>query len=152
MTRMHSFWQGFEKRAATSTAYEIPGLAGYSEDGKIIYIDKRLPKKIELGNGKTMSAHKYLNVHERVEKGLIDSKGYKYQYAHRLATGAERKAVEADGYSWDDYQPYMLRMVKKLETYSGRLPKDLDLTPQRNRGAYAEIRKIKKLQQKTTRR
>jgi len=145
---MSNFWQGFEKQAATNTAYVVPGLAGYSEDGKTVYIDKRLPKKIELENGKSMPAHKYLSVHERVEKGLIDSKGYKYQYAHRLATGAERKAVEADGYSWDDYQPYMLRMVKKLEDYSGSVPKDLDLTPQRDRGAYAEIRKIRKLQQK----
>ncbi|MBE3087180.1 MAG: hypothetical protein IMZ64_13295, partial [Bacteroidetes bacterium] len=70
--------------------YEIPYLAGYSKDGKTVYIDKRLDPSLDLSDGRKMNITKYLIVHESTEKHLMDTKGYKYQYAHEKATGTER--------------------------------------------------------------
>jgi len=158
-----------------NTEYEIPFLAGYSNDGRTIYIDKRLPRWFTLKNGKAIDVHKYLAVHERTEKILLGdgiflthqmedfndwykqkyglsldldehADGYKYEYAHQLATAKEREAVEDDDIDWDEYQNYMLKMVKKLKEFSGKLPKDLDLTPEKDTQDYYRYHKIKKLQ------
>ena len=130
-----------------NTQYQIPYLAGYSTDGKTIYIDKRLPRFFTTKSGKTIDVYKYLIVHEKTEKHLEDTKNYKYPYAHELATKAERIAVEKDGIVWDDYQNYMLKMVKKLKNFSAPLPIDLDTKPERDTHdsyRYHKIKKIKK--------
>ena len=129
-----------------STEYEIPYLAGYSNDGKTIYIDKRLPKWFKLKDDRAINVHKYLIVHERTEKLLEDTKEYKYPYAHEKATASERRAVEADGIEWDEYQNYMLKMVKKLKTFSGPLPKDLDTKPEKDTHDYYRYHKIREQQ------
>lgn len=163
---------GIEK---INTEYNIPFLAGYSKDGRTIYIDKRLPKWFTLKDGRAINVHKYLIVHERTEKHLLEdglffdtqmkefqdwfkkehgrnldldehADGYKYPYAHQLATAKEREAVEDDDIVWDEYQNYMLKMVKKLKAFDGPVPKDLDLSPERHTQDYAGINKIKKLQ------
>lgn len=125
--------------------YECPYLAGSSKSGKIVYIDKRLPKKLKLKSGRIINTDKYLNVHERVEKIKTDA-GYSYQYAHELATAAERKAVEADKIPWDEYQNYMLGEVKKLQHLDGPVPKDMDLKPEKDSGDTKMTEKVKELQ------
>ena len=147
---------GFLKKVATAqygsevlnTRYEIPYLAGYSQNGDTLYIDKRLPRWFTLKNGKTIDIHKYLAVHERVEKHLEDTKGYKYAFAHEKATGEERKAVEKDGIDWDEYQGYMLKMVKKLEKFSGAAPPDLDLKPEKDSHDYYRYHKAEELKER----
>ena len=126
--------------------YEVPFLAGYSKDGKTVYIDKRLPPQFTTKSGKVIDVCKYLVVHEVTEKHLEDTKGYKYQYAHEIATGVERKAVEADGIDWDEYENYMLKMVKKLEDFSGPIPPDLDIKPEKDSHSGKTIAKIRRLQ------
>ena len=149
--------------------YEIPYLAGYSVDGKTIYIDKRLPRWFTPKSGLKVDIYKYLIVHEVWEKHLeagtakltplqkkkfldwLDHKhlkkkgGYKYQYAHELATGKEREEVKKDGVDWKEYQKYVLGMVKKLKTFSGGLPKDLDVKPEKDTHDYYRLHKIEKL-------
>ena len=127
-------------------SYEIPYLAGYSKDGKIIYIDKRLHPVFTLKNGKKMDIVKYLVVHESTEKHFMDVKDYKYPYAHEMATKAERKAVEADGYPWDEYEKYALSEVqrtKKLEPKEP-LPKNLDVRPEIDTRDYRLLKQIKR--------
>jgi hypothetical protein len=131
---------------AINSQYEIPFLAGYSKDGKTIYIDRRLPRTIKIGD-KEVDIYKYLAVHERVEKTLIDKHAHKYEYAHQLATAAEKKAVTDDGVDWEKYQSFMLRMSKQFEDFNGQLPIDLDITPEIDRGDYSLVDKIKELQQ-----
>lgn len=128
--------------------YQIPYLAGYSKDGKTIYIDKRLPRWFTLKSGKAIDVYKYLAVHERTEKLLEDTKDWKYPYAHEKATGEERRAVESDGIDWDEYQNYMLKMVKKLIAFSGPLPHDLDARPEKDTHDYYRYHKIEKLKEK----
>lgn len=163
---------GIEK---INTDFEIPYLAGYSKDGRTIYIDKRLPKWFTLKDGRAINVHKYLIVHERTEKHLLEdglffdtqmkdfqnwfeknygrklnldehADGYKYPYAHELATAKERETVEDDDIDWDEYQNYMLKMVKKLKDFNGPVPKDLDLSPAIDTKDYDEINKVRKLQ------
>ena len=127
-------------------SYEIPYLAGYSEDGKTVYVDKRVNLVFELEDGREMNILKYLVVHETTEKHLEDEKGYKYQYAHEKATGVERQAVEADGYPWEEYQRYALAEVKRHKELdeSERLPEDLDEKPEIDTKDYVLLKEIHK--------
>jgi len=133
------------KAVHINTDYEIPYLAGYSVKGDMIYIDKRLPRRLKTKSGRVIDLFKYLVVHEIVEKYLEDHKHYKYAYAHELATGEERNAVERDNVNWDEYQNYMLKMVQQLKTFSGSLPLDLDTKPERDSHDYYRYHKIQKL-------
>jgi len=122
--------------------FQTPYLAGYSLDGRIVYIDKRLPRFLKLKDGRVIGVDKYLCVHESWEKFYEDRYGYKYQAAHEFATGKEREAVEADGIPWVEYQNYMKRMVRKLMKFTGPLPHDLDLKPERD---YHDIKLLEKI-------
>ena len=110
--------------------YQVPYLAGYSKDGQTVYIDCRLPKMLTLKDGRRIETDKYLYVHETTEKMLEDKMGYKYPYAHEMATAAERKAVVNDGICWKEYQTYMLAEVKKLHAITDAVPKNLDTKPE----------------------
>lgn len=111
--------------------HEVPYVAGYSKDGKTIYIDKDMPKGFKSKSGKFIETDKYLILHEAIEKTLMESFGEIYQLAHQIALRVERSAVEANGISWKEYNDFMLKNVKEigdLKTYKD-LPKDLDLGP-----------------------
>src|SRR5262249_52424183 len=47
--------------------HDIPYLAGYSKDGKIIYIDRHMPKTMKY-QGREINTDRYLILHEEVEK------------------------------------------------------------------------------------
>src|SRR5690242_21912752 len=51
--------------------HDIPYLAGYSLDGKTIYIDRHMPKSFKF-RGRTIETDRFLLLHEAVEKTLID--------------------------------------------------------------------------------
>src|SRR5215469_10634832 len=51
--------------------HDIPYLAGYSLDGKTIYIDRHMPQAFKF-RGRTVETHRFLILHEEVEKTLID--------------------------------------------------------------------------------
>ena len=92
-----------------------------------------------------MDITKYLVLHEINEKHFEDTKKYGYRYAHRKATGFERKAVEADGYIWNEYQSHMLREVKKLKKIDSdsQIPKDYDDKPERDNHDYYILEKMR---------
>ena len=113
-----------------SRKYQVSNLAGSSRDGQRVYINSLLPECMTLKDGRVVYTDKYLAMHEMSEKIFMDVFGYKYDYAHELATKMEREAVEADGVPWKEYQEYMLKMVKKLHTITGEEPPDLDLEPE----------------------
>ena len=113
-------------------AHDIPYLAGYSRDGRTIYIDRHLPKTFTFRR-KTIEVDRYLILHEEVEKTLIDQLGLHYQHAHQIATRAEEAAVRADGISWRAYDRFMQKYVKDMGDESlARVPADLDLKPYRD--------------------
>jgi hypothetical protein len=112
--------------------HDIPYLAGYSNDGKTIYIDRHMPKMMNY-QGRDIDTDRYLILHEEVEKTLIDQLNLHYLHAHQIASRAEQAAVRAAGISWRDYDRFMQKHVKVLgHERLTKVPKDLDLKPYRD--------------------
>ena len=111
--------------------HDIPYLAGYSRNGKTIYIDRELPKSF-LFRGRRIKVDRFLILHEAVEKTLMDHLGLRYLDAHQIATRAEQAAVRASGVSWHAYDKFMQKFVKSSGNESlTNVPRDLDLKPYR---------------------
>jgi len=125
-------------------SHDIPYLAGYSKDGKTIYIDKDVPKGFKNRAGKFIETDKYLILHESIEKLLIDTYNEIYQLAHQIALRIERTAVESNGISWKEYNDFMMKYIKELEDMDSykNVPKDLDLTPLKNEHDTKTLNKI----------
>ncbi|WP_322417004.1 hypothetical protein [Mesorhizobium huakuii] len=94
--------------------HDIPYLAGYSKDGKTIYIDRHMPREWEY-KGRKINTDRFLLLHEEVEKSLIDQLDLHYLHAHQIATRAEEAAVRAAGISWRDYDRFMQKYVKTMD-------------------------------------
>jgi hypothetical protein len=131
------------RAGAIDRAHDIPYLAGYSTDGKRIYIDRHLPRSF-LYKGRKIEVDRYLLLHEEVEKTLIDQLDLHYQHAHQIATRAEEAAVRADGVSWRAYDRFMQQYVKEMgDERLTKLPGDLDLKPYRDEHDYDLMRRMK---------
>ncbi len=112
--------------------HDIPYLAGYSQDGKTIYIDRHMPKSFKY-RGREIDTDRYLMLHEEVEKTLIDRLGLHYLHAHQIATRAEQAAVRAARVSWRAYDRFMQKYVKRLgDERLTKVPRDLDYKPYRD--------------------
>jgi hypothetical protein len=113
-------------------AHDVPYLAGYSLDGKTIYIDRHMPRAFKLRR-RSIETDRFLILHEEVEKTLIDQLGLHYLHAHQIATRAEQAAVRAAGITWRDYDRFMQKYVKTIgDERLTKVPKYLDLKPYRD--------------------
>lgn len=112
--------------------HDIPYLAGYSQDGKTIYIDRHMPRSFKF-RGRKIETDRFLILHEEVEKTLIDQLGLHYLHAHQIATRAEQAAVRAAGVNWRDYDRFMQKNVKQIgDERLSKVPADLDVKPYRD--------------------
>jgi hypothetical protein len=112
--------------------HDIPYLAGYSRDGKTIYIDRHMPATMKY-KGREIDTDRFLILHEEVEKTLIDQLDLHYLHAHQIATRAEEAAVRAAGILWRDYDRFMQKYVKRIgDERLKKVPADLDLKPYRD--------------------
>jgi hypothetical protein len=112
--------------------HDIPYLAGYSQDGKTIYIDRHMPRSFRY-RGRIIETDSFLILHEEVEKTLIDQLGLHYLHAHQIATRAEQAAVRAAGVTWRDYDRFMQKYVKTIgDERLTKVPADLDTKPYRD--------------------
>lgn len=120
------------RRTRLDRSHDIPYLAGYSLNGKIIYIDRHLPKAFRLG-GRMIQTDRYLILHEAVEKTMLQQLNLHYQHAHQIALRAEEAAVRADGIQWRAYDRAMQKYIKRIgDERLERVPKDLDHQPYRD--------------------
>jgi len=123
-------------------AHDIPYLAGYSRDGKTIYIDRHMPKTMKY-NGREIDTDRYLILHEEVEKTLIDQLNLHYLHAHQIASRAEQAAVRAAGIRWRDYDRFMQQHVKHIgDEKLRKVPADLDLKPYRDEHDYDLVQRM----------
>ena len=99
--------------------HDIPYLAGYSLDGKTIYIDRHMPQNFKF-RGRIVDTDRFLVLHEEVEKTLIDQLGLHYLHAHQIATRAEEAAVRAAGVEWRAYDRFMQSTSKASATSGSR--------------------------------
>jgi hypothetical protein len=131
------------RRAKTiDRKHDIPYLAGYSKDGKTIYIDRHMPKTMKY-NGREIATDRYLILHEEVEKTLIDQLNLHYLHAHQIASRAEQAAVRAAGIRWRDYDRFMQKFVKTIgDERLAKVPADLDLKPYRDEHDYDLVQRI----------
>ena len=112
--------------------HDIPYLAGYSINGKTIYIDRDMPPSYTL-KGRKIETDPFLILHEEVEKTLIDQLGLHYLHAHQIATRAEQAAVRSMGIRWKEYDGFMQTHVTKIGAKKlSKVPADLDLKPYRD--------------------
>lgn len=119
-------------RITLDREHDIPYLAGYSRDGKTIFIDRHLPKTFKY-RGQLVHIDPFLILHEAVEKTLIDELGLAYQHAHQIALRAEQALVRASGVSWREYDRVMQSYIKEVgDERLTHLPADLDLKPYRD--------------------
>jgi len=112
--------------------HDIPYVAGYSLDGRTIYIDRHLPRTMNY-HGREIDTDRFLVLHEEVEKTLIDQLGLHYLHAHQIALRAEQAAVRSAGIRWRDYDRFMQQFIKRLDDERlKKVPSDLDLKPYRD--------------------
>jgi hypothetical protein len=122
--------------------HDIPYLAGYSRDGKTIYIDRHLPKSFTF-RGRTIEVDRFLILHEEVEKTLIDQLDLHYLHAHQIATRAEEAAVNAQRVTWKAYDRFMQKYVKSIgDERLQKVPADLDLKPYRDYHDYDLLQRM----------
>jgi hypothetical protein len=122
--------------------HDIPYLAGYSQDGQTIYIDRHLPKSFTF-RGRVVEVDRFLILHEEVEKTLIDQLDLHYLHAHQIATRAEEAAVHAHGVTWKAYDRFMQKYVKSIgDERLSKVPEDLDLKPYRDYHDYDLLRQM----------
>lgn len=110
--------------------YDVPYLAGYSRDGKEVYIDRQMPLGFVWRN-RNIATDRYLIVHEATEKSLIDALGMPYLLAHQIAENAEEQAVKLDGIPdnvYDKFMNHWINIIGKRKQYL-RCPPLLDMTP-----------------------
>lgn len=120
------------RRIKLDRKHDIPYLAGYSLDGKTIYIDRHLPAVFTF-KGKQVEVDRYLVLHETVEKTLIDELDLHYLHAHQIATRAEQAAVRGDGIEWRAYDRFMQKYVKRIgDERLSKVPDNLDEKPYRD--------------------
>jgi hypothetical protein len=124
--------------------HDIPYLAGYSQDGKTIYIDRHMPSTMRF-RGREINTDRFLILHEEVEKTLIDQLGLHYLHAHQIATRGEEAAVRAAGVRWRDYDRFMQKYVKRIgDERLSKIPGDLDLKPYRDEHDYDLLQRMLK--------
>ncbi len=144
-TMLDAALQSIENKIKINRKYDVPYVAGYSENGKTIYIDRHLPKVLKINN-KKVPIDRYLIMHEAVEKTLIDQLGLHYQFAHQIALRVEEAAVRADKVSWREYNNQLMKYIKKIgDENLTRLPKNLDLKPYHDEHDTTLLKRMQKL-------
>lgn len=126
------------------TAHDIPYVAGYSKNGRTLYVDRTLPRSFTQSDGKKVDVMRYLLLHEAVEKALLDSYDIPYQFAHQIALRVERDAVKADGVDWGEYNAFFTKHIKRIHNRGkfDNVPRDLDLTPYHDEEDHATIERM----------
>ena len=115
--------------------WDVPYLAGSSNDDKTVYIDRRVPKRIAVkrANGKgyvSIDPAEFLAAHETSEHKAMRA-GKSYEKAHiEDGTAAERALVKAKGLLWSHYEEIMDGLLSHIEhEHPKRPPPDLYTKP-----------------------
>ena len=134
------FKQRMAEKVKIDRNYDVPYVAGYSKDGKTIFVDRHLLKMKD-----EHDIEPYLLVHEKTEKALIDIFGLDYQHAHHIAMEQEKEAVAKGGLEWSAYEKHYNKFIKgcsheKLQ----KVPVSLDMTPYKDEKDFNLLRDMEK--------
>lgn len=122
-----------ENNVRIDRTHTIPYVAGYSLNGKVIYIDHRMPKGYYNGS-RFIFTDRYIILHEVIEAGLlIQFPGLNYIFSHQVALRVEKDAVINDRIDWIQYNNFCDKYIKLIGNAPAMdVPKALDLQPYRN--------------------
>jgi len=127
------------RRPIIDRDHDIPYIAGYSRDGRTIYIDRHLPRSFQF-RGRRVLPERFLVLHELIEKSLLDEMRLHYLHAHQIALRTEQAAVRAAGISWHAYNDFTKAYEKKIgDERLVKVPRSLDLTPYRDEDDFATL-------------
>jgi hypothetical protein len=133
-----------QRRVKVDRSFDVPYLAGYSENGKTIYIDCDLPKTFSWGK-RRWQVHPFIILHESVEKALVDQLGLVYQHAHQFALRVEEAAARDAGVPWRQYDSFTQRYIKLAEERPDlHIPPDLDLKPYKDEHDVPLLRRMRR--------
>lgn len=122
----------YDSKYSINRDFDIPYLAGYSKDAKIIYVDRHLPIQL-LISGQRIAILPFLVTHERTEKALLDFFDFKYPKAHQVATFAEHKELRSRKISPSLYEKALDPYIKADQHEKIiKVPRDLDFEPYRD--------------------
>ena len=122
----------YRRPTKVDRSYDIPYVAGYSIDGRTVFIDRHMPKSMRV-RGSAFDIDVFLVLHEMVEKSLLDEMRLHYLHAHQIALRAEQAAVRAVGIGWRAYDQFVKANEKHItDERLQRVPRSLDLTPYRD--------------------
>jgi len=123
------FRDHLNQKFSVNREYDIPYVAGYSKSAKIVYIDRHLPLSLRI-TGQQVNVLPFIIEHERVEKAVLDTMGWDYEDAHKLATYAEHLELKRKGISPGAYERALDPYIKADEHEKiKRVPLDLDFKP-----------------------
>lgn len=111
----------------------VSGAVASKDPNGPVYVDRHIPElspKLTDKTGQPANLHKYLAVHETNEREAM-ARGMSYADAHnKVATPAERAAVEADGVNWGEYTKEIDGYLDHVETEKeGNPPPDPHVDP-----------------------
>ena len=126
-----------ERRPQLDHSYDIPYVAGASNDLTTLYIDRDFPiERIE-----DMRA---LWLHEAGEASFIRHFNDDYDTAHRLITIAEKQLVEGHGKNWKAYDaPFRAYSKHARHELIRRVPHDLFMAPYLQSGDAVLVRRMR---------
>ena len=133
----------FDSKFRINRDFDIPYVAGYSKDGRVIYIDRHLPISLVIGS-RRVHVFPFLITHERTEKALLDLAGMRYNEAHKYATMAEHKELNKAGISPVLYERALDPYIKADQHEKiVRVPMDLDMRPYRDSNDIALLNRMR---------
>lgn len=110
-------------------SHSIPYAGGVSRNGSKVYIDKRVPRFVDV-DGKHVDAHKAIAFHERTEFPLMHGMGMHYADAHQIATAMENHFVRTHyGVDPQHYQQALRGAIGSARQSGEPEPADLDHKP-----------------------
>lgn len=112
---------------------DVPYGGGTSADGATVYIDRRIPRFLEV-DGKQIDVHQMIADHEIAEKARMD-RGETYSKAHGEALAIEDADVDHQGISHADYERLLKPYLADAKREAGPgIPGDLETRPYRDMG------------------
>lgn len=94
--------------------YDVPFVAGYDVNNeKYIFVDRSVPEFFQ-GKKGPIPVWRFLNLHERIEKAVLDAFQVNYQTAHQIALRTEHRSAWAVDIQWKSYNFPMGGLIDKL--------------------------------------
>jgi hypothetical protein len=134
------FKKEFDQESKVNRSYDIPYVAGYSMNDRVIFIDRHFKKMMG-----SIDIEPYIFIHEKCEKALLDVFKLKYQQAHHIATHFERMVVAKDGIDWNKYEHFVSQQYKHIgHEKLKKIPPNLDITPYKDEKDFYILKQLKK--------